>query len=166
MHISTSFYIFFLLLLTSGCTHYRVVLLESFIDPADPSKPKTTTYAVTKNNMIIPEYVVDRTGNYPTSKDIARERFELRREGLKELVEKKYKTENNFTYQAKRIFFGIGFTLVSPIAIPIIYFSEKISSDNSSSSREDQSVVADYFKNIGNEPLPRKPVLKNEINFL
>lgn len=144
-----------------GCSaHYRAARLETFAGPDTEKDPVILTYAVTKNNYIIPEYVIDRKGDFPTSEEEAWYRFENRREELEPTISQKYVTGNNFWYQSKRIFLGIAFTLVAPVALPITYLGEKFSSDESRRLRpEDAHVVRAYFRNAFHGKNPKKPVL-------
>jgi len=83
------------------------------------------SYAL-RNNMIIPEYVIDIRGNYPTDRAVAQSRLLERREGLEETIRAKYAYENDVTYRLKYTFWLIGFAVVSPILIPIIAINEDL----------------------------------------
>jgi hypothetical protein len=152
------------LIVLTGCAHYRIVELERFHDP-DNTDAIVTTYAATKNNMIIPELAIDRTGRYPTDKKIAVERMRSRRTVMQELIREKYKTENSFLFQTKRISFMVGQIIVAPIVVPIMFVSDLF---NKSVPEHDNtsSLLSYYFKQIVNPPIPRKPVLRDELTVL
>ncbi|MBN1492992.1 MAG: hypothetical protein JW938_02455, partial [Candidatus Omnitrophica bacterium] len=64
-----------IIVLLSGCASYRIVELERFHAIQGGENDIVITYAATKNNMIIPELVIDRTGRYPIERTIAEERL-------------------------------------------------------------------------------------------
>jgi hypothetical protein len=145
----------------AGCANYRVVELERFHDPVNKDAI-VTTYAATKNNMIIPELTIDRTGRYPTDKKVATERLQARREAMQKLITEKYKTENSTLYQTKRISFMIGQIIVSPIVVPIMFVSDLFNRtvpEHEGSS----SLLKHYLKSIVNPPIPQKPVFRDEL---
>jgi len=149
---------------TLGCAHYRVVELERFHDQQNEGAI-VTTYAATKNNMIIPELVIDRTNRYPTDKKIAAERLASRKIVMKDFINEKYKTENSFLFQTKRIAFMTGQIIVSPIVVPIMFVADLFNRsvpDHENTS----SLLKHYFSQIVNPPVPQKPILRDELTAL
>ncbi len=153
-------------LLLTSCTHYRVVELYEVVK-SDGSGEKTTFYAIAKNNIIIPELVVDKNGNYPSSKKEAWRRLEERKEVLDEDINIKYKIPHNVPYQMKRSGLMIGLIAVSPVVIPITYFSELMSPDEDKKDGVSFcKVVKDYFSISVNEPISYYPPLKDEFKIV
>jgi len=120
-------------------------------------------YAVARNNVVIPEYVIDRYGNYPTSREEARRRFELRRENIEPVITQKYDLSQTVSNEVPRYFFGFCFALVSPIAIPVRWFGEAFSS--SSKRRSLSEVAANYFESSFNPPQYEKPHIKERVDY-
>jgi hypothetical protein len=148
----------------AGCANYRVVELERFHDPGNKDAI-VTTYAATKNNMIIPELVIDRTGRYPTDKKIAVERMRSRRTVMQELIREKYKIENSALYQTKRVTFMVAQIIVSPIVVPIMFVSDLLNRTVPEHEKS-SSLLKHYLKSIVNPPIPLKPVLRDELSVV
>lgn len=153
-----------IIVLLSGCASYRIVELERFHAIHGGKDDIVITYAATKNNMIIPELAIDRTGRYPIERTIAEERLKELRISLRELINEKYKTENSFLFQSKRMTFMVGQIIVSPIVIPIMFISDLV--HKTVPDDEDTSLLKHYFRQIVNPPVPQKPVVRDELAIL
>ena len=145
---------------SASCAHYRVTELERFsTDPAHTT-PEIITYAVTRNNMIIPEYVIDRKGNYPTSREEALQRFNTRRAELDDFVRNKYLIEPNTPYTIKRTLYITGELVVSPVVLIVTAASDLFFPNHHA---ETPSMTTQYLKAIFEEPIPEKPVLRDPL---
>ena len=147
-----------LIFLISGCAHYRVIELERFYDVSGNQEDIVTTYAATKNNMIIPELVIDRKGSYPTDRDIADDRMRIRKTVFKEKIRDKYSVENSFLFQTRRISLTVGQIIVSPIVIPVIWIYDFVHK-----TVPEERLLRHYIRQIVYAPIPQKPVLRNEM---
>lgn len=117
-------------------------------------------YALTRNGVVIPEYVIDEQGNYPASKEEAEKRFAERKNSLDETVKKKYVLPPNTPYEIQRNAVGVGLLAVSPIVVPLDLLTN--------SYREKKSGVklsqSKYFESAFEEPVPHDPKLKDELS--
>ena len=133
---------FLLILILSGCTSYRMVKVVTLKEDVQAGRAETY-YGVTKNNILIPEYVLDETNRYPTSSDEAWRRFEARRARLEPFVKSKYKVPNSFAFQSERFLIGVGLVAVAPVAIPVHYLGGL--ERNASGRRDWGYTVKTYF---------------------
>lgn len=143
-----------------GCSAYRVVSMGPGVDDQNIVRP---FYAVVRNHVLIPEYVIDEYGNYPTSADEARARFESRKKSLESVVSGKYDLPRDVPYQLKRGLVGSGFILISPVAVPVQCLGELFST--SQNRRPVPKVVEDYFDSGFNPPLYDKPRIRERIDI-
>jgi hypothetical protein len=104
------------LIAAGGCATFRVVEVGSGVDEEGIV---SRFYGVARNNVLIPEYVVDAYGSYPTSEQEAHRRFDVSHYTVEPYIIEKYILPNEFLYQLRRISWGSGFVLVSPIVLPI-----------------------------------------------
>jgi len=136
-----------------ACASYRVVPVARGVDSAGEFQQ---FYAVAHNNVIIPEYVVNERGEYPTDEKTAWERFQSRRAELAPKIKAKYKIPSDASYAVKKAPLRIGFFAISPISYPIY----AISSDPGKRS------PAEYFDLMVDGPSAETPKLKDELaNF-
>lgn len=163
---SYSFIVLCIAGLIAGCSHYRIVELEKFYTDSSEGG-MITTYAATHNNMIIPEYTIDRTGHYPVSRLVAEDRLQERLPVLRPSMEVKYRTEHDIFYTIKRTFFTIGQIIVSPIVMPIILLSDDPGTQDNREKRESflQRCTA-AFHSLITEPVPQKPILRDKLSPL
>ena len=150
----------------SSCTYYRVVSLYEIRDQNNREK-KTILYAIAKNNIIVPEYVIDTNGLYPQTKEEAWNRFRVRKDTLETSIDKKYKIPHTVPYQMKRMGLMIGLIAVSPVVIPITYFSEITQKDTDGNDHAGfWDTVKEYFSLAANEPISYHPPLKDEFKIV
>ena len=147
-----------LILLLAGCgPHYHAIKLTKGVH-ADGEI--VSYYAVTRNGVVIPEYVIDEKGEYPITKEEAWSRFEDRKQKLNEAVKNKYVIPANIPYEIQRNIIGAGLLAVSPIFIPIDLLSNLF--------REKKSGVElskkNYFEAAFEEPVPKDPRLRDELS--
>jgi len=148
----------FVLLFFSSCSHYRIVPLYV--------KENTTHYAVAYNGILVPELTVDERGAQPTSKNVASLRLEQRRDRLESAVRIRYAIPRNSFYQAKRIPLSIGLIVVSPVVIPILYFSDVLFGEEEHDSKSFAEAVGEYIVLAVHEPLDYEVSLKNEFEIV
>lgn len=142
MRLISIFFLLFTLILAGCAPHYHTVKLSKGTD-AEGNIVKY--YAVTRNGVVIPEYVIDERGNYPDTKELAEERFKERKNELDDTVKKKYVLPPNTPYEIQRNVIGVGLLAVSPILIPIGFLTK--------------SPQPDFFE----EAVPKDPKLKDEL---
>ena len=141
-----------LAVLTTSCASYRVVPLVRGIDREGEVHQ---FYAVAHNNVIVPEYVINERGEYPTSKEEARARFQAR-QNLIPAMKEKYRIPGDFSSASKRTLLSSGFLIVFPISYPIYLFT---------SPKGSRSPGA-YFDLMANGPTANAPELRDEFaNF-
>ena len=137
----------------SSCSSYRVVSLTRGIDQEGEVRD---FYAVAENNVIIPEYVINERGEYPTDPGTARKCFEERHAKLEAKIKEKYKVPGDFSYGTKSVLLGTAFFLVFPVAYPLYYFG----------SEKGERSPAKYFDLMVHGSLPRSPEFKDDFaNF-
>ncbi len=146
--------------LIAGCASYRVVELGPGVDDENIVRP---FYAVARNNILIPEYVVDSYQNYPYSPEEAETRFESRKNVLETFVREKYELPPSWTYQCPRYLLGAGLTIISPVAIPVQALGECFS--RQTSKRSFGEIAADYFEASFNSPMYEKPKIRERVDI-
>ena len=109
------------LLFCVSCASYRVVRVVQLTEKE--SGKSDIFYGVVKNNVLIPEFVLDERNRYPTTKEEAWAKFNARRSKIEPLLKERYRIPNSFLFQTERIMVGIGLVAISPVAIPIHYVS-------------------------------------------
>jgi hypothetical protein len=140
-------------MLYGACSTYRVV---PFARGVDEDGNILQFYAVAHNNVIIPEYVINERGEYPTDEATAWERFHSRKDEWVPKMQVKYEIPSNGVMSVKQSLLGLGFLAVSPISYPIYAMS----------SEEGESSVADYFDVMVNGSSAQEPELRDELaNF-
>lgn len=144
-----------------GCASYKVVRVSKGVD-ADGRV--VDYYGVTRNNVLIPEYVIDEKGNYPESPEEAERRFEDRKDELEGYIKNKYELPDNFTYQTGRGILGAGLIAVSPVALPITYISSKTSPNPERRDDSFSKVAKEYFSMSMDKPVYQTPELKDELS--
>jgi hypothetical protein len=152
------------LLITSflpACTSYRVVELGAGVDENNIVNP---FYAVARNRVVIPEYVVDRYGNYPTTREEARRRFEAQRMEAEPIIAEKYDLSKGSSGQASNYFLGFFLSLVSPIVVPIRWLGESFSGRKEKSPSFSE-IGTQYFDASFNPPGYEKPRIKERIDY-
>jgi len=137
--------------------HYHAVRLSKGIDQEGNA---VNYYAVTRNGMIIPEYVIDERGDYPISEEEAWQRFSQRKGDLENLVKTKYILPNNTAYEMKRNTIGAGLLVVSPVLLPMQMLSNSMQEKKSGVQLSNRN----YFEMAFEEPVPKDPKLKDPIN--
>lgn len=152
--------LFFSAVAVSGCSAYHLANVGHGVDSQGMVQP---LYAMTRNHTVIPEYVIDEFGNFPDSPEEAEKRFNARRQDLESYVTQKYRIPHDFPYQFQRGFFGIGFILISPVAVPVQCLGEWLS--NQPHKRTTGKVVSDYFDSGFNPPLYDKPEIRETIDI-
>ncbi len=146
------------LLVLSGCSpHYHTVRLSKGVNEEGET---VNYYAVTRNGMIIPEYVIDEKGNYPIEKDTAISRFNERRREIEQTVINKYRLPNNTAYQINRNIVGFGLLLIAPIMIPLDWLTRAFQEKKSGVEISSRSYLETAFE----EPVPKEPVLKDPLS--
>jgi len=149
-----------LIITMSSCAHYRSVRVYEVVD--ELGDDQEVYYAIAKNNVIIPEYVVDYRGNYPSSEEAAWERFESRKDVIESSIQGRYRVPNSFLYNSERYVFMVGLIIVSPVVIPITYISELIRTEEDELYEGSFSkVVSSYFDLSMNEPIKIEPDLQD-----
>ena len=137
----------------SSCASYRVV---PFTRGVDSEGAVHDFYAVAHNNVIIPEYVINERGEYPTDPKVAWALFRERRSRLESQMRTKYKTPGDFSYSVQSALLGAAFFVVFPITFPLYYFG---SGDEKKSPKR-------YFELMMYGTSPLLPGLKDEFqNF-
>jgi hypothetical protein len=150
----------------SGCAYYRVVPVRQLIITKVPVEKKTY-YAIAKNNVVIPEFVIDSDGYYPTSAEEAWKRFQTRRRDLEPLIDQKYAIPKSGPYQTERIVVMIGLLAVSPVAFPVMYLSDvTFAKQKSLPKKTFREEWHQYFALTASEPLFQEPRLKNEFKVI
>ena len=146
----------FLLILVffqTSCASYRVVESARGVD-ADGNVRQF--YAVAHNNVIIPEYVINERGEYPTDETTTWELFRARKNELVPKMEAKYRIPSNAAHSMKQTALGSAFTAVFPVSYPIYLMA----------SEAGKRSPADYYDLMVNGPSARTPGLKDEFeNF-
>ncbi|MBU1864595.1 MAG: hypothetical protein KKH94_13120 [Candidatus Omnitrophica bacterium] len=154
------------MLLVCSCAHYRICTTYEVVNTESDAASKVY-YAITKNNVLIPEFVIDSQGHYPTSPEAAWEQFLKRQSKVEKYIDNKYKIPNNGAYQIQRWGLMIGLMAVSPIAIPITYVSEfSEERDDESSSKNIWHSIKRYFALSMNEPNYVEPEIKDEFETM
>lgn len=149
-----------ILILPAGCATYRVVEVGSGIDEKGMV---SRFYGVARNNVLIPEYVVDVYGSYPTTEREARRIFDVTHYSVESYIKSKYALPNEFLYQLRRISWGSGFVLVSPIVLPIEWLGEAFGGPRRRGFGE---VARDYFRSSFSERTYKKPKIRETVeNF-
>jgi len=122
---------------------------------------------MTINGVIVPEYTIDNEGRYATDEDTAWQLFEMRNPFIDEQVRKRYSIPNDMLYQIQHIPLSIGLILLSPIVIPIIYFSDLLSdSDDKIEKKSFKQTIKHYFAIAVNEPINYDVTLQNEFEIV
>ncbi|MBI4430804.1 MAG: hypothetical protein HY587_03715 [Candidatus Omnitrophica bacterium] len=103
----------------SSCASYRAVRIVQLTEK--DTGQSETFYGIVKNNVLIPEFVVDEGNRYPTSAEDALVRFEKNKALMEPKISRKYKIPNSFFFQSERLLVGIGLMAISPVALPIHY---------------------------------------------
>lgn len=111
-------------------------------------------YAVTQNNVVIPEYVVNERGEYPTDPETAWQRFQERKAELEPKMREKYKIPSGGGSSAKRSFLAAAYGVMFPISYPIYALG---------GGKKDKS-PAGYFDLMVHGAKPKLPELKDEFN--
>jgi hypothetical protein len=151
MKAISALFIFILFFSHISCSTYRVVPLIHGVDSEGEIKQ---FYAVTYNNVIIPEYVIDERGTYPTEKQIAWGRFLERKEGIRSEIREKYRLPNDFTNGLKQFILGLGFLIVFPVSYPIY----------AASSEKGERSPSCYFNLMVRGRSGNLPVLRDEFS--
>lgn len=134
-----------------SCASYRPVLLTK---GADSDGQVRDFYAVAQNNVVIPEYVVNERGEYPTDPKTAWSRFQERRTELEPKMRAKYKLPSNAGSSTGRFFLTTAYVLAFPISYPIYAFG---------GGKSDKS-PAGYFDLMVYGAKPKLPQLKDEFD--
>lgn len=148
------------LVFLTGCTSYRVVQLGPGVAENNIITP---FYGVTRNHVLIPEYTLDEYGNYPTTEEEAEKRFQAQRAKVEPVIKEKYELPDSFANQIPQFFLGLGFVLVSPIAIPVQWMGEIFSS--SSKKRPFSKIAGDYYAFSFGPPGYEKPKIRERIDY-
>jgi len=152
---------FLFLFCFASCVSYRVVKLGPGVGEDNIVSP---FYAVARNNVVIPEYVVDRYGNYPTTTEDAEKRFQLQRYSAEPLVREKYYISSNPPGQLSQYVFGFCLSLVSPVVVPIQWIGETFSSIPGK-KRSFSQIASDYFALCFHSPLYEKPQIRERVDY-
>ncbi len=113
-------------------------------------------YAVTYNQVVIPEYVINERGEYPTDPETARQRFQQRKPALESKMKARYILPNNALFFSKQFLLYAGFTVVSPVTYPLYAMSAK----------EGKRSLGEYYRVMSGDNLAKPPVLRDEFaNF-
>jgi len=120
-------------------------------------------YAVARNNVVIPEYVVDEYQNYPSSPEEAMRCFEARKDNVETFIGDKYDLSPSWTYQVPRYFLGAGLTVISPIAVPVQSLGEMFSKQTS--KRSFGRIASDYFEYSFNPPVYEKSKIRERADI-
>jgi hypothetical protein len=121
-------------------------------------------YAVAQDGVVVPEYVVDRYGNYPTTREEAWRRFHNQKDQLQPLVQAKYDLTRGGASGVSRNVMGFFFTLVSPVAIPIRYLGEAFGPKDK--RRSFGEVASEYFDLSFHPPGFQLPRIRERIDIL
>ncbi len=148
------------LVFLTGCTTYRVVQIGPGVTENNIVSP---FYGMTRNNVLIPEYVLDEYGNYPTTEEEAEKRFRLQRFKVEPLIKEKYDLPPAFPNQVPQYFLGLGFALVSPIALPIQWLGE--SSSPTTKKRSFSKIASDYYSSSFSSAVYEKPRIRERIDY-
>ena len=152
-HHALMLILFSLLFSHTSCASYRVVEVARGIDAEGNVRQ---FYAVAHNNVIIPEYVINERGEYPTDEKTAWERFHERKDELLPRMKAKYRIPSDTAHSMKQTALGTAFTAVLPITYPVYAMA----------SGDGQRSPADYYDLMVNGPSARTPELKDEFeNF-
>lgn len=156
----------FLLIISmiSGCassSQYRVVKIGPGVDDQGIIQP---LYGVTRNNVIIPEYVVDEFGKYPASPEEAKARFETRKDDLEDLIQNKYEIPTASGGGIANPFFAVGFILLAPIVLPVTFLGELLSGKSDKKSAGE--LTSEYFDMSLHPPAPvEKARIKERVDI-
>ena len=144
-------------ILSSCSPHYHTVRISKGVNDTGEI---INYYAVTRNGMIIPEYVIDEKGDYPDTKTMARARFKERQGYLEETIANKYKLPNNTAYQINRNLVGFGLLLIAPVMIPLDWLTRAFQEKKSGVEVSGRN----YFETAFEEPVTKDPVLKDPLS--
>ena len=143
----------------SSCASYRAVRVVQLTEKE--SGKSDVFYGIVKNNVLVPEFVLDSQNRYPTSKEEAWSRFQSRRLEIEPKINQKYRIPNSFLFQTERTLVAIGLIAISPVAIPIHYASGY--GKNSEGKRSFTKTVSNYFDLSINNVIDSEVVLKNPL---
>lgn len=147
----------------SGCAHYHAVMIKQAKIEEGASVHIERWYAITKNNIVIPEFVLDSRMQYPKTEEEAWRLFRERRATVGPVIDRKYKIPASFPYQISRVSAMVGLTVVSPVVIPIMVVSSVFGKKE---NRESVGVIIhDYFDVAEQSPTFQEPLLKNEFEI-
>ena len=148
-----------ILLFCVSCASYRIVRVVQMTEKE--SGKSDIFYGVVKNNVLIPEFVLDERNRYPTTKEDAWARFNERRSKIEPLAKERYRIPNSFLFQAERIMVGIGLVAISPVAIPIHYASGY--GKDEQGRRSFGKTVSNYFDLSLNNVISDEDKIKNHL---
>jgi len=99
------------LLFAVGCAaSFKAVDLGPGVDEKGLLRPN---YAIVRNGVVIPEYVVDQFGNFPLTADEALRRYKERKRDLELFVQQKYDLSGAGGGEISRFFMGAGASLIA-----------------------------------------------------
>ncbi|MBI4549671.1 MAG: hypothetical protein HY714_01945 [Candidatus Omnitrophica bacterium] len=145
----------------AGCATYHVVELGPGVTENNIISP---LYAVSRNRVVYPEYVVDDYGNYPTDPQTAWSRFREKKPAAEAVIREKYDVPSAFPGQVPRYFFGFCFALVSPVAIPVRWVSEGLFG-KPGAKKSFAQISSDYFSSSFNPPGYEKPRIRERVDY-
>jgi len=149
------------MLLLSSCVQYRVVELDQSVQQGEEDQEAMTRFAMVRNNTIIPEYVINRRGEYPHSAEEAQGRYDARHKIVDQFIEKKYRIQSTAMFRTKQTVFGFFQIVLSPVVFLVV-----VVNDIFVESHEKQfydSNMAYYLHTTFHRPKPEKPRLQNEL---
>jgi len=143
----------------TSCASYRVVRVVQLTEQG--TGKSDVFYGIAKNNVLLPEFVLDSQNRYPTSKEEAWNRFQSKRLEIEPKINQKYRIPNSFLFQTERTLVAIGLVAISPVALPLHYISGY--GKNSEGKRSFIKTVSNYFDLALNNIIDDKTVLKDPL---
>jgi hypothetical protein len=144
-----------------GCATYQVVELGPGVAENNIISP---LYAVSRNQVVYPEYVVDEYGNYPTDRETAWKRFREKKDAAEAVIREKYEVPSAFPGQIPRYLFGFCFALASPVVIPVRWFGEGLFG-KPGQKKSFSRISSEYFRSSFNPPGYEKPLIRERVDY-
>ncbi len=143
----------------TSCASYRAVRVVQLTE--QETGKSDVFYGIAKNNVLVPEFILDNQNRYPTSKEEAWGRFQSKRLEIEPKINQKYKIPNSFLFQTERTLVAIGLVAISLVAIPLHYIGGY--GKNSEGKRSFTKTVSNYFDLALNNIIDDKAVLKDSL---
>lgn len=157
--LSRFIFLFSIIFSFQGCASYTALELGPAVSLQGEIQP---AFGVIRNGFIIPEYVLNAKGEWPSTEEEAWKRFNARPADLESFIREKYVLPNDTLYQMQRIPLAIGLILISPIALPVMILGSRGDTPPISAGK-----VADrYWKNSLHSPKTRAPMIRESTELL